>query len=414
MLVAAALAGIGGLYAATFATKDTRKVPRGTIRSTAPMFWGYSETWTAGINTYNRADQPPVEAYAATLDALILAFNDFTFSADNSGNVLINGINGGSSNSDPTSGVNASTRCRFADRRRLLQDAQTECTNGAYGTETFLSDPYDGAAALTSYIQSVKDAATAAGNANAQVWVSMGGQSGSGGTFFADMDVTKVAAATERYQIDGWDLDYEDQQASPTMTFNKIQALSAALRAVTLTNGKKPTLCLCIQAGQTVTNRQGQFATLWTNNPGSYVDYVSIQCYNSCWPTDVRVDVQNLIAMGFHPAQIVLGINPGADECAVPSYVTQLSDVASYAAYVKAQGLGGMFVWSIQRDTATPNVIWAEPDNSSSVPSSNTWIPFGTAFPNGPWGPPWPAPAGVAPAATYEDGAFATAISGAL
>ena len=321
--------------------------PAGLLQETQPVLMAYAETWQRGNPVYQNPANAPTGPYGAgSLSTYILAFCNLSFTKVG-GNILIGGLN--ATNADPY---------------------------------------YDGGTmTLQNFINAVKAN-------NTKVWVSLGGATIQAAAL-DNLVPLDVVSATTQYGINGWDVDFEAPYDAKDF-FNKMQALQYAIKSAS----SLTTLCLDVEGTQVAQAKNNKYAYIFPNGGNGMFDFLSIQAYNFCYPTDVTAAINSSVpgdipvaiqTYGFHPSQIILGINPGLDECSGGGFAFRTSDAQAAATYVKNNGLGGMFIWSAQRDSVTP--LTGESDSTNIIAPPNLWFAFGTgAGENGiPWNAPWPA-----------------------
>jgi len=78
-----------------------------------------------------------------------------------------------------------------------------------------------------------------------------------------------------------------------------------------------------------------------------YLTDISIMAYDYGSSYSYQNDVSNLISMGVPASKIVLGFMPGRDDLNV---LTSLANITTAANYIKANGLGGIMFWDLNRD----------------------------------------------------------------
>jgi hypothetical protein len=151
-----------------------------------------------------------------------------------------------------------------------------------------------------------------------------------------------------------------------------------------------------------------QYASIWKNAPASIFDYVSIQYYNACYPYNLvdstgLGDIYNLLQYGFNSNQIILGANPGRDECGPPGayiidisgdgtdpgHVTKNFDVMCN--FVLTSKLAGMFLWAVQRDSDQGNGGDNVGINTPGLEFDFNREPQDGLSPPLNWNAPWPA-----------------------
>lgn len=384
----------------------------GILTTNQQMFIVYNETWTLGAAAYKAFTANGTEFLNSpyyNIDVNILAFGTMQFSMVQN-NILIGGING--ANSSFNTATKYWAKQRLSAKRDVLQILIEDDTYELDDAINSLGDPLQGVQQLQNYISGFRTNC----NRNAKLWISFGGANGSNAELFAAITKQNIVDIFATYDIDGIDLDIENTLIDPDVFLSQCQVIRSGMPA-----GK--TLCLCIETTQTMPTRASQYASIWKYKDCNVLfDYVSLQFYNYCYPTDPTStdtnpigDIPQLIAYGFHPKQIILGLNPGQDECGStknPDGTTQYNGWITDAnpqigtfdpslgngnylemlKYVKDAQLGGVFLWALQRDSSSGN----NGDNTAINNLSNFLFPFARSPQDGKqlplsWGPPWPA-----------------------
>lgn len=161
-----------------------------------------------------------------------------------------------------------------------------------------------------------------------------------------------IAAVCQQDDLDGVDFDIEDGSIPGTIQAVVLQELRTLLGPDALISYTIPALSESSEPWHTVISTASQ-----------YITKLNVMCYDYYWTGyDPKGEFQNLINMGVQPNQIVWGIMPGyADD---HNEFVRIDMAAAFTTYVLQNGLGGVMIWDANRDT---NHRTGQPVNASNV-----------------------------------------------
>jgi chitinase len=149
---------------------------------------------------------------------------------------------------------------------------------------------------------------------------------------------SKAVEAVHQFGLDGLDIDIEDRDTSADSQIDVFTRLRAAL----------PDKLISYTVPAVAHKVPMYHQVLMT--AGSTLSSLNVMAYDVYW-SDYQplVDFQAFVALGIPMSRIVWGVMPGFSDC--PSEFTSVDDARHIAGLVKAHGLGGVMMWSLNRDT---------------------------------------------------------------
>jgi len=149
-----------------------------------------------------------------------------------------------------------------------------------------------------------------------------------------------VSEAVKQFGLDGIDFDVEDGNPSASIQLDVYKACRSYLGSSKLMSYTIPATIEPYDPWHTVLS-QGH----------SYFDAVNVMAYDVGWSgyNFTRDDLETLEALGVPPSKVVYGVMPGAHD--VSSEYTSVQDAQNIAKYVKSNGLAGVMLWDVNRDT---------------------------------------------------------------
>ena len=175
------------------------------------------------------------------------------------------------------------------------------------------------------------------------VKISFGGATFSMSTYIKSADDAKefaqnVAKVVEQDHLDGIDFDVEDA-TSADIQIAVIQECRKAL-------GKSKLISYTLPAsGELHDPYKTVLETIHED-----IDAVNVMAYDVYWSGyDPIADFSNFMKLGVKKSQIVWGIMPGCHDAS--NEFTLVSDAKNAGNYIAANGLGGVMMWDINRDT---------------------------------------------------------------
>lgn len=271
-------------------------------QSKAQWVEGFWESWNMhNLNDF-ASDLSKIPANqqgtGTSVNIIDVAFSDFSFTRDSNGRLLFGYLNG----------LNGPDGLKF-NANKLKQAVAAAKANGAKVKISF------GGATFQMYTRIKSEAEAVA---------------------FAAL----IAEAVNFYKFDGVDFDIEEKVTLASIQIALIKALRSNL-------GSSKTISYTMPA--TAQNYEPYLSTIIGIK--GYVDYFNIMAFDVYWRGyDAPTDFLSLKSKtGVPLSKIVWGIMPGCSDD--PNENTTLEEAKSYAQWAKNNGLKGMMIWSLNRDT---------------------------------------------------------------
>ncbi len=263
-----------------------------TAPNTGPQFETYWESW----NIWNPKDycsqlgDIPAGNGAGKVNAVSIAFADYTFSTDQSGNMTIGYVNEQMTVQQLKDGINSIHQKGGKVKLSL-------------GGATF---------SMATKVKSQQDAETLAQN---------------------------IAKVCQQDGFDGVDFDIEDGGTPAELQLYVYRRCRELLGPQALISYTIPALGELYEPYTTVIKQGSQ-----------YFSSINLMCYDYYWNGyNPETDFQTLMGMGVPKEKIFWGVMPGhADD---PNEYVTIENAKTIAQYVKQNGLGGVMMWDITRDT---------------------------------------------------------------
>lgn len=262
-----------------------------SLMAVHPFFESYWESWDVAnpTNYCSQLEDVPAGTGIGKVNVVSIAFGDFTFARDDEGSWTIGYVNDRISVQD----------LKNAIHKIHLKGGKIKLSLGG------------GTFSMSSVVKTQDDAEKLARN---------------------------IAAVCQQDELDGIDFDIEDRKTSPALQLYLYRRCRELL-------GPNALISYTIPA-------RGEWFAPWSTvikNAVQYFSSINVMCYDHSWSEyDPKQDFAALQSMGVPASKIVWGLMLGRVNYNEYLTVAQVKEAASY---VKQNGLGGVMMWDLNRDS---------------------------------------------------------------